>query len=321
RLHHPRHLRGRRGAEGHRGEEPAAGPRLPRRLLRHDRRRRGVAARPAHPRVRPGHLDQPRAAAPPQAPAPPQRDRAPHRQDPGGRAHARAAVAVLQRRQGQGGAGARPRQARLRQARRHRQARRRPGDPAGAGPRGEGQGAGAAAVTVPAPPESDDDVPRFLGELGVPGIVDVHVHFLPERVLRKVWAYFDDAAVHYGMPWPIQYRTPEPERLATLRKLGVQAFAPLVYPHKPGMARWLTEWVTGFAADTADAVPTATLYPEPDVVDYLGAAVAGGARAVKVHVQVGAFDPRDPLLRPAWGLLADAGVPAVVHCGHGPIRG
>jgi hypothetical protein len=176
-------------------------------------------------------------------------------------------------------------------------------------------------VTVPAPPESDDDVPRFLDELGVPGIVDVHVHFLPERVLRKVWAYFDDAAVHYGMPWPIQYRTPEPERLATLRKLGVQAFAPLVYPHKPGMARWLTEWVTGFAADTADAVPTATLYPEPDVVDYLGAAVAGGARAVKVHVQVGAFDPRDPLLRPAWGLLADAGVPAVVHCGHGPIRG
>ncbi|HLU60225.1 MAG TPA: amidohydrolase family protein [Pseudonocardia sp.] len=176
-------------------------------------------------------------------------------------------------------------------------------------------------MTVPAPPESDDDVPRFLDELGVPGIVDVHVHFLPERVLRKVWAYFDDAAVHYGMPWPIQYRTPEPERLATLRKLGVQAFAPLVYPHKPGMARWLTEWVTGFAADTADAVPTATLYPEPDVVDYLGAAVAGGARAVKVHVQVGAFDPRDPLLRPAWGLLADAGVPAVVHCGHGPIRG
>jgi predicted TIM-barrel fold metal-dependent hydrolase len=42
---------------------------------------------------------------------------------------------------------------------------------------------------------------------------------------------------------------------------------------------------------------------------------------VKVHVQVGRFDPRDPLLRPAWGLLADAGVPAVVHCGHGPIRG
>jgi uncharacterized protein len=176
-------------------------------------------------------------------------------------------------------------------------------------------------VTVPAPPESDDDVPRFLADLGLPGIVDVHVHFLPERMLRKVWAYFDEASTHYGLAWPIHYRTSEPERVATLGKLGVQTFAPLVYPHKPGMARWLTEWVTEFAAATPDAVPTATLYPEPDVTDYLGAAVRAGARAVKVHVQVGAFDPRDPLLRPAWGLLADAGIPVVVHCGHGPIPG
>jgi predicted TIM-barrel fold metal-dependent hydrolase len=176
-------------------------------------------------------------------------------------------------------------------------------------------------VTVPGPPESDDDVPRFLADLGVPGIVDVHVHFLPERMLRKVWAYFDNASANYGTPWPIQYRAPEPERVATLRKLGVQTFAPLVYPHKPGMARWLTEWVSEFVSATPDAVPTATLYPEPDVAEYLGAAVAAGARAVKVHVQVGAFDPRDPLLRPAWGLLADAGVPVVVHCGHGPIPG
>jgi uncharacterized protein len=176
-------------------------------------------------------------------------------------------------------------------------------------------------VTVPAPPETDDDVPRFLAELGVPGIVDVHVHFLPEPVLRKVWAYFDEAQTNYGTAWPIHYRTPEPERVATLRRLGVRTFAPLVYPHKPGMARWLTEWVTEFCSAIPDAVPTATLYPEPDVADYLGLAVEAGARAVKVHVQVGAFDPRDSLLRPAWGLLADAGIPVVVHCGHGPIPG
>jgi predicted TIM-barrel fold metal-dependent hydrolase len=54
---------------------------------------------------------------------------------------------------------------------------------------------------------------------------------------------------------------------------------------------------------------------------YLTRAVEGGARVVKVHVQVGAFDPRDPLLDPAWGLLADAGVPVVVHCGDGPVPG
>lgn len=174
---------------------------------------------------------------------------------------------------------------------------------------------------VPAPLVSDGDVPRFLAELGVPGIVDVHVHFLPERMQELVWAWFDAAESHYGMAWPVHYRTSSNERVTTLRELGVRAFAPLAYPHKPGMARWLTEWVTDFAASTPDAVPTATLYPDADVADYLGAAVEAGARAVKVHVQVGAFDPRDPLLRPAWGLLADAGVPAIVHCGHGPLRG
>jgi uncharacterized protein len=176
-------------------------------------------------------------------------------------------------------------------------------------------------VSLPALPGTDQDIPGFVAALGLPGIVDVHVHFLPEAVMRKVWAYFDAAESHYGTPWPVRYRTGEPERVQTLGALGLRGFAPLVYPHKPGMGRWLTEWVTDFAARTPDAVPTATLYPEPDVTDYLGAAVAAGARVVKVHVQVGAFDPRDPLLRPAWGLLAEAGVPAVVHCGHGPIPG
>ena len=174
---------------------------------------------------------------------------------------------------------------------------------------------------IPAPPRDDADVPRFVAELGVAGLVDMHVHFLPERVMDKVWAYFDDAETHYGRAWPVHYRTTVSERVATLDKLGVRTFAPLVYPHKPGMARWLTEWVGAFAAATPGAVPTATLFPEPDVVDYLGAAVEAGARAVKVHVQVGGFDPRDPLLDPAWGLLAEAGVPAVVHCGDGPIPG
>lgn len=176
-------------------------------------------------------------------------------------------------------------------------------------------------MTLPPPPVSDADVPRFVADLGLPGLVDVHVHFLPEPVLRKVWAYFDQARTHYGTDWPIHYRLPEDERVATLKDLGVSTFAPLVYPHKPGMGRWLTEWVTDFAARTPAAVRTATLYPEPDVADYLGAALEAGARLVKVHVQVGGFDPRDPLLRPAWGLLAEAGVPAVVHCGDGPIRG
>jgi uncharacterized protein len=153
------------------------------------------------------------------------------------------------------------------------------------------------------------------------GLVDLHVHFMPDSVLQKVWAYFDRAREHYGTDWPVHYRLSEADRLATLTDLGVTAFAPLVYAHRPGMAQWLTEWAVEFGRRTPGAVPTATIWPEPSVARYLSAALEAGARAAKVHVQVGRFDPRDPLLSPAWGLLADAGVPVIVHCGDGPIRG
>lgn len=177
------------------------------------------------------------------------------------------------------------------------------------------------ASTVGPGPASEEDIAAWVRELGLPGLVDMHVHFLPDAVMRKVWAYFDQAQEHYGMPWPVHYRTDEQQRLATLRSFGVRRFAPLVYPHKPGMAEWLNSWVLEFAERESDAVSTATLYPEQGVTTYVDAALRAGARCFKVHVQVGGFDPRDPLLDEAWAALADAGVPAVVHCGHGPLRG
>ncbi|EHY90453.1 amidohydrolase family protein [Saccharomonospora azurea] len=170
-------------------------------------------------------------------------------------------------------------------------------------------------------PRSDDDVADWVRGLGLDGLVDIHVHFLPERVLRKVWAYFDEAEKHYGRPWPVQYRLPQSERVEALRSLAVRAFAPLVYPHKPDMAEWLNGWVREFVADVPEAVPTATLYPEQTVAKYTEDALDAGVRCFKAHVQVGAYDPRDTTLDRAWGAIADAGVPVVIHCGHGPLRG
>lgn len=170
-------------------------------------------------------------------------------------------------------------------------------------------------------PRDDDEIATWVHGLGLAGLVDLHVHFLPQRVLDKVWAYFDHAAENYGMDWPIHYRLPEQDRIERLRGFGVTRFAPLVYPHKPGMARWLSEWVTEFAAEVPEAVPTVTLYPEDDAADYVAVAIEQGARVAKAHVQVGRYDPRDAKLRKPWGLLADAGIPVIVHCGHGPLRG
>jgi predicted TIM-barrel fold metal-dependent hydrolase len=139
-------------------------------------------------------------------------------------------------------------------------------------------------------------------------------------VLRKVWGYFDRAGAA-GLDWPIRYRTDDGSRVATLRALGVAAFPALAYPHKPGMAAWLNEWTAAFAARTPGCLPSATFYPEPGVDAQVRTALDAGVRVVKTHLQVGGYDPRDPLLDPVWGALAEAGTPVVCHCGSGPEPG
>ena len=169
------------------------------------------------------------------------------------------------------------------------------------------------------PPGGDEDVPAFWQALGIPGLVDVHVHFLPPRLLRRVWAYFDAAGPLLGRSWPIRYRWPDEQRAAHLHTLGVRAYSALSYAHRPGMAADLTAWSLAFARATPGCIPSATFYPEPDVLGYVTRALEDGAQVFKVHLQVGGFPPDDPLLEPVWGLLAEAGPPVVVHAGHAPV--
>ena len=107
----------------------------------------------------------------------------------------------------------------------------------------------------------------------------------------------------------------------TLRRFGVRWFTSLVYPHKPQMAEWLNQWAAQFALTTPDCLSTATFYPEPGAADYVANAIDGGARVFKAHIQVGDYDPNDPLLDGVWGVLEDAGTPVVIHCGSGPAPG
>ncbi|GHG40830.1 amidohydrolase [Sinomonas cellulolyticus] len=170
-------------------------------------------------------------------------------------------------------------------------------------------------------PSSDAEIPAYLAALGLPGLADIHVHFLPENMLEKVWRYFDAAEESYGWPWPIAYRVGEEERLRLARGFGLAAIPALSYPHKPGMAAWLNAWSADFARRVPDAIHCATMYPEPEAGRYVAEALDAGARLFKVHVQVGRFGPDDPLLEPAWAELERAGVPIVIHAGSKPLPG
>lgn len=166
---------------------------------------------------------------------------------------------------------------------------------------------------------TDDEVPAFWRELGLPGLADVHTHFLPERMQRRVWAHFDSAGPLIGRAWPITYRQPAADRVQILRALGVRIFTTHAYAHRPGMAASLNDWTLDFASTTPECLPGATFFPEADAAGYVAAALDRGARIFKLHLQVGGFDPRAAELDAVWALLAETGTPVVVHAGSGPV--
>jgi hypothetical protein len=159
----------------------------------------------------------------------------------------------------------------------------------------------------------------FADSLGIPGLFDVHTHFLPPRVMAKVRHQFDTAGPLIGSAWPLHYRGDDEDLVATLHGFGVRRFSALPYAHKPDMAEFLNDWSFRFADRATGCLRSATFYPEPGAAAYVAARLAGGAEIFQVHVQVGGFDVRDPLLTDVWGLLEDAGTPVVVHAGSGPV--
>jgi len=163
------------------------------------------------------------------------------------------------------------------------------------------------------------DVMPFWQGLGLPGLFDVHVHFLPPNIQRAVWAVFDEAGPKIGRAWPIRYRQSHEERVDLLRSFGVRRFSTLPYAHKPGVAGYLNDWSREFAAGVPEVIRSATFFPETGAADYVAAEVADGVELFKIHVQVGEFHLDDPLLDGVWGVLSDSGTPVVTHAGSGPV--
>jgi uncharacterized protein len=170
----------------------------------------------------------------------------------------------------------------------------------------------------PMGPAGDADVRAWTATLGLPGLVDVHTHFLPPSVMAKVRAQFDGAGPLIGRSWPLHYRDGDEALVEVLRSLGVARFTALPYAHRPGMADWLNDWAAGFAARVPEAAVCGTFFPEESAAAYVAGRLAS-VEVFKVHVQVGGFDVTDPLLDGAWGLVAEAGTPVVLHAGSGPV--
>jgi uncharacterized protein len=165
----------------------------------------------------------------------------------------------------------------------------------------------------------DEALPALLAELGLPGIVDVHVHAMPDRLMAAVWDVFDRAEQVYGTAWPVLYRWSDDRRRKYLAAIGVARHSTLCYAHRPGMAVGLNHWTGEYARRYPQVLHSATFYPEPGAAGYVAEALSGGAKIFKIHVEVGNFDVNDPLLDGVWAMLSDAEVPVVAHIGSAPL--
>lgn len=155
--------------------------------------------------------------------------------------------------------------------------------------------------------------------LGLPGYIDAHCHFMPDRVFAAVWKWFDDEA---PVKWPIEYRGDEASRREALAAAGALRYTTLNYAHRPGMAEGLNDWTLQLVERDPKVIPTGTFFPEEGAPAYLDRVLAADVlQGFKLHLQVGGFDPRDPLLAPCFARIQEAGLPLTIHCGSAPLAG
>jgi predicted TIM-barrel fold metal-dependent hydrolase len=154
---------------------------------------------------------------------------------------------------------------------------------------------------------------------GVPGVVDSHVHLLPDGLGRAVRAYFD---THHYDTSTFAYPLDHGEVCRRLAADGVSTVWSLPYARRPGSAAGLNASMAATVTALADAevqvIGGATVHPGDE--DPAGVVRAGvetlGLRVLKLHCSVGDFSADDPRLDPVWAYVSDIALPVVIHAGH-----
>jgi predicted TIM-barrel fold metal-dependent hydrolase len=146
------------------------------------------------------------------------------------------------------------------------------------------------------------------------GATDVHVHLMPDRLMRAIRGALNDEA-----GWEFPHPTDRDGVEATLREHGVERYCALPYAHEAGIAHDLNGWVLDRAADSEMCVPFATVHGEDDVEAVVREAFEGGARGLKFQCPVQEVAPDDPRMDPAFELAAEYDRPVLFHAGTAPM--
>lgn len=150
--------------------------------------------------------------------------------------------------------------------------------------------------------------------LGLPPVIDCHVHVFPPFLFQSVWKWFDE----HG--WRIRYQLTTEEIFAFLLDRGIQHIVALQYAHKAGIARELNRYMVERCARMPGRITgLATVYPgEDDGVDILEEAFRAGLGGLKLHAHVQCFDVNSASMEPLYDCCRRHDKPILMHVGREP---
>ncbi|PSQ56847.1 amidohydrolase [Halobacteriales archaeon SW_8_68_21] len=152
-------------------------------------------------------------------------------------------------------------------------------------------------------------------EFPVDGVVDAHVHLMPERLMVAIREALGDAA-----GWAFDHPTDRERMEATLAAADVERYAALPYAARSDAAADLNEWVIEAVAGSDRAIPFATVHAaDDDPGTVVADAFDAGARGLKLQLPVQGFAADDPRLDPAYEVVAARDAPVVLHAGTAPM--
>jgi len=148
---------------------------------------------------------------------------------------------------------------------------------------------------------------------GLPAVVDAHVHLFPPAIFEAIWRWFDT----HG--WPIRYQLHAEAVLDFLLDRGLSQIVALQYAHKPGIARWMNQWMVNLIAERPEVTGFATLFPgETGAKDILDQAFSAGLAGVKLHCHVQCVPIDDPCMHEVFETCTAWDRPLVIHAGREP---
>lgn len=149
------------------------------------------------------------------------------------------------------------------------------------------------------------------------GIVDSHVHLLPDRLATKIRAFFDQH-ISTTLAYPLDHAT----ILEMLHREGIDTVWTLPYAHKGAVAAGMNAASAVIVAEQSGGPITvvggATVHPHDShpAVIVEEALDQHGLRVLKLHCSVGNFEADDPAFASVWALVAERRMPVVIHLGH-----